>query len=275
MPGELQCAVCGGMAFTEHAVLWDALVDAWGLSAEERTYVDRQQGCTCDACGANLRSSALAAAILAATGQRGTLRAMVDSPAAAGLSLLELNEAGMLSPVLRRLPGYRFGAYPEVDMQAMDYADASFDLVVHSDTLEHVPDPLRALTECLRVLRPGGALCFTVPTILGRLTRNTVGLPPSYHGDPATGSEDLRVQTEFGADMWSLVLRAGFAAVTVNPVGYPAALALTGWRDPPTPLLPDRRVAALETELAAIRRSTSWRMTSGLRALANRLRGAR
>ena len=124
-----------------------------------------------------------------------------------------------------------------------------------------------------------GALCFTVPIIVGRLTRNRDGLPPSYHGDASTRAEDFRVRTEFGADMWTLVLQAGFAAVTVTPVGYPAALALTGWRDPPAPLLarPEMNATteALAAELVSLRASTSWRMTAGLRALVRLLRGAR
>lgn len=272
--GALTCAVCGGFHFTEGVVIWDALAAEWELSAEERALVDRQQGCRCDGCGANLRSIALAAAILATLGVEATLEALVRSPEACSLRLLELNEAGMLSPVLRRLPGHRFGAYPEVDMQAMGFPDGSFDLVVHSDTLEHVPDPARALTECRRVLRPGGALCFTVPTLPGRMTRNRDGLPPSYHGDPATGTEDYRVRTEFGADMWTWVLRAGFAAVTVTPCGYPAALALTGWRDSQAPLLLQAAARADRAALEAIRASTSWRATAGLRAVVRAMRGA-
>jgi hypothetical protein len=31
------------------------------------------------------------------------------------------------------------------DMRAMPYADASFDVVIHSDTLEHVPGAVAAL----------------------------------------------------------------------------------------------------------------------------------
>src|SRR5208282_3830755 len=42
-------------------------------------------------------------------------------------------------------------------------------LVIHSDTLEHVERPVRALEECRRVLAPGGRVCFTVPIIVGRL----------------------------------------------------------------------------------------------------------
>ena len=38
-----------------------------------------------------------------------------------------------------------------------------FDLVLTSETLEHVPDPRLALRETLRVLRPGGRHVFTVP----------------------------------------------------------------------------------------------------------------
>ncbi|MCB4821114.1 class I SAM-dependent methyltransferase [Roseicella aerolata] len=273
MPHGLVCAVCGGTAFSERTIIWDALAAEWELSAEERVLVDRQQGCHCEACGSNLRSIALAEAILAALGAEGTLHALIDSPAASGLALLELNEAGTLSPALRRLPGHRFGAWPEVDMQAMPFQDGSFDLVLHSDTLEHVPDPLRALQECRRVLRPGGALCFTVPTLPGRMTRSRAGMPPSYHGGPETGAEDYRVQTEFGADMWTWVLRAGFEAVTVTPFDYPNALAITGWRGRPVPLLRARADAETRARLAAVYASTSWRITGGLRAVARRLRG--
>jgi SAM-dependent methyltransferase len=129
-----------------------------------------------------------------------------------------------------------FGRYPVIDMRELLFSDASFDLVVHSDTLEHVPDPMTALRECRRVLRPGGALCFTVPIVVGRLTRSCEGRPPSYHGRADEATEDMRVITEFGADAWTWCHRAGFAHVTLNSVDFPSALALTAWNGRPSAL---------------------------------------
>ena len=265
----VNCPVCGGSTFTDRPVLWDSLVTAWELSPEERAYVDRQQGTCCCRCGANLRSGVLAEALLGAAGGAGTLLEFVDTSAAATLEVLEINPAGSLSPVLARLPRHRLANYPDLDMQAMPYPDESFDLVVHSDTLEHVPDPSRALSECWRVLRPTGALCFTVPIIVGRLTRSCAGRPPSFHGNPAAESEDLRVQTEFGADMWTWPLRAGFTAVTLTTTEYPAALAVTGWKGRPRPA--GHAIAGelleLRGELPGLRASRSWSGSAAFRRL--------
>ena len=224
---SLQCTVCGGRSFTSHDVLWPRLIDDWQLSPGEAAYVNRQQGECCDACGANLRSIALADAVRAFLGTDAFLRDAVKLAAVADLRVLEINEAGSLTPVLRSFPHYRFGAFPEVDLHALPYPDESFDLIVHSDTLEHVDNPVHALKECRRVLKPAGALCFTVPTIVGRLSRSRTGLARSYHGNAETMPDDLVVQTEFGADAWTFVLAAGFSRVDLHAVEYPAAIAMS------------------------------------------------
>jgi SAM-dependent methyltransferase len=204
-------------------VLWPDLVNGWRLAPEEVDYVDRQQGGKCAACGNTLRSIALAKAILVASGSSLAFHAFV---ARCPLRILELNEAGTLHPALSHIPGHVFGAYPEVDMHALPFAAGSFDLVVHSDTLEHVPNPIHALAECRRVLKPGGALCYTVPIIVGRMSADCAGLPPTYHGLPHTTPEDYRVHTEFGADAWVYAMRAGFSRVEMVSLEYPAALAI-------------------------------------------------
>jgi SAM-dependent methyltransferase len=221
------CSVCGGTTFTDRPVLWDKLVYEWQLAPHERAYIDRQQGTSCSSCGANLRSIALADAIRTAVGTILTLAEFAETREAKGLSVLEVNEAGSLSPLLRKFSGHILAAYPTVDIHAMPYSDETFDLVVHSDTLEHVANPLKTLEECGRVLRQSGTLCFTVPTIVERLSRNRTGLEKSYHGFEEQTLDDYVVQTEFGADMWTYVLRAGFSALSINAVDYPAALALS------------------------------------------------
>ncbi len=49
------------------------------------------------------------------------------------------------------------------DACALPFADASFDLVISSECIEHTLDPRLALAEIHRVTRPGGRLLVTVP----------------------------------------------------------------------------------------------------------------
>lgn len=214
-------------------MLWNELVSTWGLSSEEAAYIDVQQGTHCVNCGSNVRSIALARAILRSQGHEGPLIRFVEDGARSPLRVLEINEAGTLHPILRKLPAHRLVTYPDVDMTQLPFADRSFDLVVHSDTLEHVPDPGAGLRECRRVLDAKGALALTVPTVLGRLTRSRAGLPPSYHGAPGGNDPHMLVHTEFGADLWVGVFEAGFTSCELVTFSYPAGLAMIGRRDAP------------------------------------------
>ena len=222
-----QCPICGGTSVTRRPILWDALVKEWELTPEQRAYVDDQQGLSCTGCGSNLRSMTLALAILRTLSLRGRL---ADHCAAgselAQRRILEINEAGHLTPFLRRLPMYLFADYPDHDMQQLQLPDASFDLVIHSDTLEHVPDSIRGLRECHRVLATGGVLAYTIPIIPDRLTRSRAGLPPSYHGGEHAQAEDYLVQREYGGDFWCELFEAGFRDVRLHSILYPASVAI-------------------------------------------------
>lgn len=221
------CSVCGGKEFVFQEVLWKELVAEWQLSEYEARYIDRQQGEKCSSCGSNLRSIALADAIRSYLGRNDLLRDIPLKAGAQNIKILEINEAGNLTSVLKQFDHYVFGAYPEVDMHALPYADNEFDLVIHSDTLEHIQNPIHALEECLRVLKPGGALCFTVPIVVERLSRSREGLQKSFHGQSTTDQEDYVVHTEFGSDIWTYLSKAGFSEITMHIVEYPAAIALS------------------------------------------------
>lgn len=229
----LTCSICGSDEYRETRVLWPELVAEWQLSDAERDYVDKQQGCACVVCGANLRLSALGNALRAVVGTDLPLRDAVAAGLFDDLRILDCNGADAVSAALAALQHYRRADYPEYDMQKLPFADASFDIVLHSDTLEHVEHPILALEECRRILSATGRLCFTVPTIVGRLSRNRAGLPPSYHGAASTDADDFRVHTEFGADAWTIVHQAGFSDVTLSQVQYPSAIAMTAWNATP------------------------------------------
>ncbi len=104
------------------------------------------------------------------------------------------------------------------DLQRLPFPEASFDLVVSSESLEHVRRPWQGFAEIHRVLKPGGFHCFTVPYRNDRLTRSRVDtagpediplLPKVYHQDPYC-PEGCLVYTDYGRDLPELLERRGF-----------------------------------------------------------------
>lgn len=64
------------------------------------------------------------------------------------------------------------GLFPHVSIVAdltktLPIKDEVADIVVLSNTLEHIPTPEHLIKECARILKPGGILIGTVPWIMG------------------------------------------------------------------------------------------------------------
>lgn len=51
----------------------------------------------------------------------------------------------------------------EGDALGLPFPDASFDVVIVSEVMEHIPDDEGVLAEMARVLKPGGRIAVTVP----------------------------------------------------------------------------------------------------------------
>jgi len=60
------------------------------------------------------------------------------------------------------------------DLAAIPFADASFDVVIAAEVLEHTSDPSASAAELLRVLKPGGRLAISLPVDLDIAMHPTV-----------------------------------------------------------------------------------------------------
>jgi SAM-dependent methyltransferase len=128
--------------------------------------------------------------------------------------------------------------------EALDLPDASFDVVLCQFGLMFIPEPVQALREMRRVLRPGGTLgvaVWSVPEKVGiflvpRLVN--AALPPS----PESEAQPSPVALGAPGLVESLVAEAGFPNVTVErrTHSFELANAEDEWRrwaeDPASPL---------------------------------------
>jgi SAM-dependent methyltransferase len=208
------CAVCGAKARFAR--------NSWVVSRELRAsfpseLVDRET-LLCSNCGSSLRVRRLAQVLLEHYAQdASSVAELVLEERFRSLRIAEINAVGRMHPFLARHPALRYSEYPEEDLCALSYPTGSLDLVLTSDTLEHVPDPLLALHETRRVLREGGRHVFTVPVDPRRAkTRSREGLPPEYHGRGSgpfalvTRKANLLAHTDFGVDVPDLLREVGF-----------------------------------------------------------------
>jgi len=234
-----RCLVCGrvGVMIYRRRVIADELVRRWGLTERVARAVARKESMECSRCGAKLRGRRLARALLDLYPVGQPLRpapSIADwakTSEANQLRVAEINRVEGLHDALLGMsrfepsdflegakPGAVIDGVHHEDLTWLTYPDAAFDLVITSETLEHVPDLDAAWGEIRRVLAPGGRHVFTVPALPGtpstfsraKLAENGIVVdlaPPIFHPG---GDVGYRVFTEFGADLPDIVRMAGF-----------------------------------------------------------------
>jgi 2-polyprenyl-3-methyl-5-hydroxy-6-metoxy-1,4-benzoquinol methylase len=81
------------------------------------------------------------------------------------------------------------------------FPDAQFDILIMEDVMEHVADPEKCLSECCRVLRPGGTLIVKFPSFASMKAHHldrAISLPGMHYILPmrawAEGLNYLRIQ---------------------------------------------------------------------------------
>jgi SAM-dependent methyltransferase len=188
--------------------------------------------------GHNYRESLVARGLNAR--QRAVMERLVDVALKRGRDL-QVYAPESLTPFAERMrlffPGFRGSEYlpdqearsrlprhlrrtEHQDVCALTFADATFDLYVSSEILEHVPSIDRTLNEARRVLRPGGAMISTFP--FNFMSRTSVEKAqfkdgcivhlsePEYHGNPADPGKGSLVFTIPGWNILEQCKAAGF-----------------------------------------------------------------
>jgi SAM-dependent methyltransferase len=128
-------------------------------------------------------------------------------------------------------PGGYVGGVLSQDVQRLTFADESFDLCIHSEVFEHVPDDRAGFREVHRVLKQGGATLFTVPVFDRDTTLERARIanghiehlqPPEYHNDQLRGS--VLAFRDYGRDVIDRLTAAGFTGVRLISAPGPAGL---------------------------------------------------
>jgi SAM-dependent methyltransferase len=128
-------------------------------------------------------------------------------------------------------PGAIVNGIRNEDVQQLSFAGDCFDVVTSNQVFEHVPDDVQGYAECYRVLKPGGALIFSIPMSRAAMTRQAAEIvngeivhhmTPEYHDSRLGGPNTALVFWHHSInDICQRVERAGFKArledVTVTP----------------------------------------------------------
>jgi len=228
----LDDAVCG--EDERSALAGEPLRGVCPVCGEPTTFVGftdnmRESG-ACAHCGSSNRQRQMALMLRRALAL--PAHGVIELPA--GVRLFNTESTGPLHERLKSSAAYTFSEYwgPDhapgaqvagirnEDLQSLSFSPETFDIVLSSDVLEHVPDPYRAHAEIFRVLKAGGRHLFTVPyypwecrdEVRAELVDGKVvhRAEPLYHGDPIRASEGILVWRIFGLEMLVRLSDIGF-----------------------------------------------------------------
>ena len=127
------------------------------------------------------------------------------------------------SPRLAALPGLDYltadlsspTAMVRMDITAIQYPAATFDVILCSHVLEHVDDDRQAMREFFRVLKPGGWALLLVPTSTDAFTIEDPSIiDPALRKRLFGHPQHVR---QYGLDFAERVQEAGFTVQTFPP----------------------------------------------------------
>lgn len=112
----------------------------------------------------------------------------------------EVGDDAKAVPNLRFLEGSAEEMLPKLE-------PSSFDVVMMISVLEHLWEPVEALRQCRRVLRPAGALVLNVPSWKGKVALETSAFRLKL--STPEGVDDHKAYYD-KRELWTVLVRSGF-----------------------------------------------------------------
>jgi SAM-dependent methyltransferase len=180
------CVICGCYSSFrfDPTIITQKLQKAWGISDDLATAFNRKESMFCDYCGSSLRIRRLAAVLIETFSEttrkpHKSFTELLKDEEFRRLKIAEINACGGLHSYLKDHPNLYYSEWVphakpgEVrdgvrceDLQCLTYPDDCFDIILTSETLEHVPNPDKAWHEIYRTLKDGGYHIFTIQLFL-------------------------------------------------------------------------------------------------------------
>jgi len=234
------CVICGHEASfrLKNKSITPQLKNAWGITDEMADAFNYRESQVCSFCGSSLRVRQLCTALIQTFSEMSgraynSFTDLLEDDEFCHLRIAEINACGAFHNYLKQHPNLYYSEYvPGVpcgsehngirceDLQKLTYPNNYFDIILTSDTLEHVPEPDKAWSEILRTLKPGGYHIFTIPVVPSQpVTRQRARISggrtkymaePVYHGGK-WGAKDQLVYTDFAMDIVDALNKLGLS----------------------------------------------------------------
>lgn len=107
----------------------------------------------------------------------------------------------------------------QIDAKRLHYSDGQFGIVMSNSLIHHIPEPLVALSEAVRVTLPGGLLFFR-DLLRPNSTQELDQLVQTYAGNEEEFSRNMFAESLHAAlsldEICSLITSLGFPAESVR-----------------------------------------------------------